>query len=192
MVHLLAARRWAAKKPDLLEDPEFYLGAISPDAIHMRPGAGRPDKHATHLDVLVRGPEAALGYLSGRSSGFDLGYCLHILTDFFWVEHVRRTYPQLVQADGTFIPDIYYQDCDQAEEGLYSESREQAGFWWLLGRATPPEDHPLLSGGEIELWRKRVLGWYGSRPLAPSKVITLEAVHGFIDHVQPILKDISI
>ena len=192
MVHLLTARRWAAEKPDLLENPEFYLGAISPDAIHMRPGVGRPDKHASHLDVLTRGPEAALNSLAGRSGGFDTGYCLHILTDFYWFQHVQRTYPRLVQPDGAFIPDIYYPDCDLAEEGLYRESLERAGFWDLLGRAMPPEGHPLLSGGEIDLWRKRVLGWRGSQSLAPAKVITLEAVRGFIDGVQPILKEFPI
>ena len=36
MVHLLVADRWAAEHPAYMDSPEYYLGAVSPDAIHIR------------------------------------------------------------------------------------------------------------------------------------------------------------
>ena len=36
MVHLRVAQAWAARHSEFAENPEFYLGAISPDAIHIR------------------------------------------------------------------------------------------------------------------------------------------------------------
>jgi hypothetical protein len=192
MVHLLTARRWAMDKPKYLENPDFYLGAILPDAIHMRPGVGREDKRATHLQVWTDGPKAALDSLARRSAAFDVGYVLHILTDYHWVLHVKKTYPQLVRPDGSFIPDIYYPDCDQAEEELYASSAERLGIWKLLVRAATPEDHPLLTGREIDGWRRRVLGYGGMRPSGPAQMITFRAVRSFIDTVQPALTDIPV
>lgn len=52
MVHLAVAREYvkaAANAADLMDCPEFYLGIISPDAIHVRPGTGKNDKRITHL-----------------------------------------------------------------------------------------------------------------------------------------------
>ena len=136
------------------------------------------------------GPEAALGYLSRRSSAFDVGYALHIVTDFHWVRHVRRTYPQLVGADDRLIGEIYCPGCDQADEGLFSESPERAGIWRLLSRAAPPQDHPLLSCREIDGWRQRILSGFGMKSARPARVITFDAIQGFIELVQPALTGI--
>ena len=53
MVHLAVAYNWRSddKNFKLHDDPDFYLGAISPDAIHARRDSTRDDKHKTHLDV---------------------------------------------------------------------------------------------------------------------------------------------
>ena len=190
MVHLLTARRWATGKPELWDCPEFYLGTIAPDAIHMRAGVNRDDKRVTHLDVWTGGPTRALNYLSDRSSAFDVGYALHIMTDFYWVRHVRHTFPQLVGPDGRLIGEIYYPDCDQADEGLYSKSPERTGIWRLLKLAAPPEDHPLLSGREIDGWRQRILTGFGVRPIRPARMITFETVRNFIELVQASLTGI--
>lgn len=191
MVHLLTARRWAMNRAEFWDSPDFYLGAIAPDAIHMRPGVNRDDKRVTHLDVWAGGPGIALDYLTRRSGAFDVGYCLHILTDFHWVRHVRRTYPQLVGPDDRIIGEIYYPDCDQADEGLYSGSAERPGIWRLLTRASPPQDHPLLTSREIDGWKKRVLEGFGAKPARPARVITFEAVRSFIEAVQPALSGVD-
>ena len=52
MIHLAVAREYAkasANFAGLINCPEYYLGSISPDAVHMRPGTGKSDKGITHL-----------------------------------------------------------------------------------------------------------------------------------------------
>jgi len=191
MVHLLTARLWAEGAPELLESPDFYLGAISPDAIHIRRGVTRADKAVTHLDIwAVRSPKAVLEYLAERPGAFDIGYALHILTDLNWVRHVRAAYPGIVGPDDRMIGEIYYHDCEQADEALYASSPGRAAIWRLLERARAPEDHPLLSAREIEGWKARVLVGFGLKPKLPSRMLEVEAVRGFIRLVQPLLSDL--
>ena len=49
MVHLLLARAWARGHEAYLECPEFYLGAISPDAMHVRFHNDKSHKDEFHL-----------------------------------------------------------------------------------------------------------------------------------------------
>ena len=48
MVHLLAAWAWAQDKPELKNNPDFYLGTLSPDAIHIRDGNDKSRKNEIH------------------------------------------------------------------------------------------------------------------------------------------------
>lgn len=48
MVHLAVAHN-ILPNIDIAKPDMFYLGAISPDAIHMREGSTRQDKIRTHL-----------------------------------------------------------------------------------------------------------------------------------------------
>ena len=50
MVHLLTARLWALAHAEYRDCPEFYLGAISPDAIHIRDGNDKSHKNEIHLN----------------------------------------------------------------------------------------------------------------------------------------------
>ena len=50
MVHLHAAWLWAQDKPELRDNPDYYLGSISPDAIHVRDGSDKSRKNAFHLN----------------------------------------------------------------------------------------------------------------------------------------------
>ena len=49
MVHFCTARECVHDISTLIDCPEFYLGSISPDAIHMRPGADKFSKRITHF-----------------------------------------------------------------------------------------------------------------------------------------------
>ena len=51
MVHLLLARSWARGHKAYLECPEFYLGAISPDAMHVRFHDDKSRKDEFHLST---------------------------------------------------------------------------------------------------------------------------------------------
>ena len=100
MVHLLVADLWAQGHPEYLDSPEYYLGAISPDAIHIRFHDDKSRKDEFHLynwQSLHREPVEA--YWRERRQPFDIGYGVHVLTDCQWVQRYRRTFP------GIFLPD---------------------------------------------------------------------------------------
>ena len=82
MVHLLLARSWARGHEAYLECPEFYLGAISPDAMHVRFHDDKSRKDEFHLgnwgSVHV---ERVHEYWRERFTPFDVGYGIHALTD---------------------------------------------------------------------------------------------------------------
>ena len=50
MVHLLVADKWAKGHPEYLDSPEYYYGAVAPDAIHIRDGNDKSHKNEIHLN----------------------------------------------------------------------------------------------------------------------------------------------
>ena len=82
MVHLLAAWAWAQDKPELKDNPDFYLGTLSPDAIHIRDGNDKSRKNDIHLNNWRRpDPDSVLRYWMEHSTPFDIGYGIHVLLD---------------------------------------------------------------------------------------------------------------
>ncbi len=152
IIHLLAAKEWAQGRPDLTACPEFYLGAVAPDAIHARAGTGGDDKLRTHLNNHGRLDMKPLAdYARARKTPFDLGYLTHLLTDPFWCASYH-VLPGLMKSDGHTDPEIYYREMERAESALIDEE-----VFALLERAEPPADHPLLTAEELNEWRRRVL-----------------------------------
>ena len=94
MVHLLVADRWAEAHPGYRDNPEFYYGAISPDAIHIRDGGDKSRKDEFHLhNWRSLHPDEVIDYWRGRFSPFDVGYGVHVLTDCQWVQRYTRCLP---------------------------------------------------------------------------------------------------
>ena len=111
MVHLLAAWDWAQDKPELRENPDYYLGASSPDAIHIRDGDDKSRKNAVHFNNWRSpDPDAVLAYWRKRFTPFDIGYGIHVLLDGQWAVDFRRTFPQMLLPSGKPDPKIYYND----------------------------------------------------------------------------------
>lgn len=152
IIHLLAAKEWAKGRPELIACPEYYLGAVAPDAIHARAGTNGDDKRRTHLDNHGRLNMKPLAeYARARRAPFDLGYLAHLLIDPFWCASYREI-PGLRGADGHTNPEIYYREMNRCESALIDKE-----VFELLKRAEPPADHPLLTAEEISEWRRRVL-----------------------------------
>jgi hypothetical protein len=155
--------------------PEFYLGSIAPDAIHVRPGTDQKDKYAVHL-VDADGPHldrlralltAGKTARSKRERTLVDGYAAHILTDVAWrVELImpfrrrfvaRLSYPELRT--------LYYNECDKLDYDLYDEQPWRPEVWELLREARALDvglegEPPLLAAAEIDGWRERTLGWF--------------------------------
>ncbi|MBQ3575080.1 MAG: hypothetical protein IJA26_05390, partial [Clostridia bacterium] len=101
MVHLHAAWLWAQDKPELRENPDYYLGSISPDAIHVRDGSDKSRKNAFHLNNWrAPDPDSVLRYWIDHHTPFDIGYGIHVLLDGQWAAGFRRDFPEMLLPDG--------------------------------------------------------------------------------------------
>ena len=107
MVHLLVAERWAEAHPAYYEDSGFYLGAISPDAIHIRDGDDKSHKNEIHLNNWMSPhPEDVAAYWQEHRSPFDVGYGVHVLTDGQWVPRFRQRLPGMILPSGLLDTNI--------------------------------------------------------------------------------------
>ena len=194
IVHLLAAQSWAKDKPALAQCPEFYLGAISPDGIHIRDGKDKSRKNEIHLGNWgALHPERVYEYWTEHFSPFDIGYGIHVLTDAFWGPMLRRQLPELLSPEGRVRTDIYYSDTQRTDFDLLAHVAEAADILDLIARAEVPQAHPLLTKEELGAWRATVLEYY-RRPCpvnAPAVYVTEAYVQEFLRQARPFLCDIT-
>jgi len=188
MVHLLAAHRWAVGRPEYFESPEYYLGAISPDAMHIRFHNDKSRKNEFHLGNWVSVAEENVhAYWRERFEPFDVGYGIHVLTDGHWIPSVKRDFPELVNELGNVRPMPYYNDVYQTDYALYRDAPEREHLFELLKIARAPKDHPMLSAAELSQWRDEQLAFY-DRPCPhgePVEHIDPKYVLRFLDELIP-------
>jgi len=191
MVHLAVAREYAHDAPMLLECPEFYLGSIAPDAIHMRENTGRMDKDITHLrrerDLWKANIITFLKQHKGRPDySFFLGYGIHSLTDMIWHETILKEFQAAYDKDPAPVQDkkwAYYNDTDKLDFELYRTCEWRPKVWELLKKAKPCDVDGLLSADEIEAWKNRTLHWFDSgesQHKNPIRYISIEDLFRFI------------
>ncbi len=191
MVHLIAAQRWAQGHPQYLRCPEFYLGALSPDAIHVRDHDDKSHKNAVHLNNWISPhPEEVLAYWRERAEPFDIGYGVHVLTDGQWVPRYRRLVPQFVLPDGRTDASRYYPDTLRTDAELYRDCGGVALFDMVL-RAQVPADHPLLTRDELDRWRADKAAEYRSMRPSGEKAQFLDRayVERFLTDCMPLLEE---
>ena len=126
MVHLAVAVRMH----DLDEStpsPDFLLGSIAPDAIHMRAGSGSDDKQRVHLSELHDPQHDRLRELLAQSGspklstmGFAEGYVAHILIDHLWGDKIGDSFRRSIPPD---LPpqeraSLHYLETDQIDIDL--------------------------------------------------------------------------
>lgn len=166
MVHLAVAHELVLLGHQPL--PNFYLGSIAPDAIHMRPDAGKEDKRAVHLQKdsmtdLRHVEQLLITYWQGsKDAAFAEGYCVHLLTDYYWfgefIEHWRAKLDSKIPQHERRT--LYYDECDRIDLDLYDQLPWRQDVWDCLLSAQATDFEGLLSRQEIELWRDRVVHWY--------------------------------
>ncbi len=184
MVHLLMAWEWAQDKPELRENPDYYLGAISPDAIHIRDGDDKSHKNEVHLNNWrTPDPDAVLRYWMRHSSPFDIGYGIHVLLDGQWAVEFRRRFPEMLLPNGKPNPEIYYNDTCVTDFRLNRESPHAAFLMDMVARGRAPGNHPLLTLQEFEGWRRETIAFY-QRPCPkddPVRYLDAAYVRGFMN-----------
>ena len=192
IVHLLVARGWAKDKPALADCPAYYLGAIAPDAIHVRYHDDKSRKNEFHLgNWLSPHPEQVYAYWAEHCSPFDIGYGVHVLTDASWVPRYKAAFPGLLRQDGKIDVGQYYNDVWRADFELLRRRPETGELLSLLRLAEAPEGHPYLTRAEFEAWRDIVLEAYEKPcPAAnEARYITADYVEAFILYAQDFLNE---
>lgn len=161
MVHLLAAWMWAQDKPQLKDNHDYYLGAISPDAIHIRDGNDKSRKNEFHLNNW-RAPDAdsVLAYWLNHSEPFDIGYGVHVLLDGQWTQAFRKNFPEMILPSGKPDVQIYYNDTCITDFALYNGHKLAPALMDMVSRGRPPKNHPLLTFDEFERWKQETLDFY--------------------------------
>ena len=161
MVHLLAADRWAKGHPEYAQSPEFFLGVISPDAIHVRDHDDKSHKDEIHLhNWQSPHPDEVIAYWRSRRAPFDVGYGVHVLTDCQWVPRYKALLPGMMREDGRLNIDIYYNDTFVTDFKLYRESPRLRDILRMIESALAPADHPLLTKAEFDEWRRLMVEAY--------------------------------
>ncbi len=193
MVHLLVADLWAQGHPEYLECPEYYYGAISPDAIHVRDHDDKSRKDEFHLynwRSLHREPIET--YWRARSQPFDIGFGVHVLTDCQWVPRYRERVPQLLLPQGGIDTNTYYNDTFVTDFRLLREIPRLGEILDMLPRAAAPEDHPLLTRAEFDEWRRlTVEAYHGECPKnGPVRYMDMDYVLDFARDSIPLIEEI--
>ena len=184
MVHLLIALKWAQDKPELKNNPDYYLGAVSPDAIHVRDGDDKSRKNEIHLNNWRRpDPDSVEEYWKKHFMPFDIGYGIHVLTDGQWAERFRADLPGILLPNGKPNPKLYYNDTLVSDFALFHESEYTSFLMEMVGKGQCPDDHPLLTEYEFSEWQKATIAFY-QRPCPmndPVNFIDREYIEHFMD-----------
>ena len=209
MVHLAIAYNIVEAGFNTKNLPNFYLGAISPDAIHMRPNADRFAKNQTHLLQSNRNWEKIneyehtnyimdFVYKNKTESNIDFlwGYGIHILTDILWRKRVFSDFIVKYRKDENPVQEerwAYYNDTDRLDFFLFEESPWRENVWDKLQAANAMDFMDLLSAEEINAWNDRTLHWYDGlcQHKNPIRYITKSGILCFIsESSKKILNDI--
>lgn len=194
MVHLWVAVR-LAEREKRSPSPEFLLGSIAPDAVHMRTGFEQVHKRESHLDHPPDTPDHARvkEFVARYGHGdrtreelaqFAFGYAAHILTDRLWALRAWRPYAarnaHMIQEE---LKARYYRETDQVDFILYDRAEWRGSVWQALARAKAL-DVELVAPSEVDQWRQRTLHWFDDRTKEPGIVpqeFTYEFVAGFVE-----------
>ncbi|MCG7379097.1 zinc dependent phospholipase C family protein [Paenibacillus sp. ACRSA] len=183
MVHFAVASRLVANP-----SPEFLLGSIAPDSIHVRSNITRADKAKTHLmieeHVFVTDEQLKDYFEMNRQQAMQdkrfmdylCGYIAHIYTDRVWTFNIYPPYETL--PDGR---KIYTQDVTKLE---FLILQQDGANEWLdklkVGRAF---DLGGLREHEVYQYREEKLQFLKTpehEPIEDPSVISLSLVNEFI------------
>ena len=192
MVHLAAADLWARRHPEYAESPEFFYGAISPDAVHVRDGNDKSHKNEVHLNNWQSPhPDDVIRYWMKRDAPFDIGYGVHVLTDGQWVPRYKERLPGILRPDGLLNTDIYYNDTFVTDFRMLKSRPRLQHILKLVEKAETPRDHPILEGYMFSRWRGDLLEAYrGECPRnGPVRFVDEAYVDAFIADYIPLIED---
>lgn len=183
-IHLLVAEE-VAHRTGLGLSGRCLLGAIAPDAVHMRKNFTRADKYRSHLrsqDGQESWPEALKLLEGNRRDPFVTGYALHVLTDCLWIGGPWRDFAKNLPGGmpKEEIKKIYYRDMNHIDNWLFRQAGSRR-LWDALMKAPPTAFPQYVTLGEVSAWRRdRYLHLIDAQRSQPAGYITLDIARRFI------------
>lgn len=189
MVHFAIAEKVRMSNAN----PQFLLGSIAPDAIHMRGKVTRTEKGYTHFVVDGKWPTAdiikqnCLAYLGESHSvewkEFILGYFAHIYTDSRWIETIYADFERMDQGEPQTQRKRYNSEMSQIEFALLRSEAWVQGALVKLKQANAFRIDPLLTQDEVSRYRDSKIEWLSRKENEPNiqpNHFTVERVKAFI------------
>ncbi|WP_310186902.1 hypothetical protein [Bacillus sp. 3255] len=203
MVHFsIALRVWEEELT-----PEFLLGSLAPDAIHMREGTNRQDKGRTHLclddgtmpdlAVIHRFCEERLRSRDPFFRQFALGYAAHIWTDLRWTQTVWQSFveqagQQRIEPFGD-LKSIYNREVCQLDYDLLRMEKRADAMLASVARSRAYSLPPLLKEQEIASYGDRVVRDLRDASMEPRitpAYITMDTIQEFMERTSEELREL--
>ena len=192
---------------------QYYLGAIAPDAIHAFANAERSRRISSHLmaddmpmhesDNIETKANAVRLYLNAENDmpmlkSFKLGYCIHVLTDIYWLKTIYLNFlssdiikdMEIAESDK-----IYYYEMDKSSYDLLINEKWKPEVFKLLSDADAPKAFPAVTAEEINEWCRRTLNWYdafGRTHVESARYILPKDIRSFLkDSKKYIMKSLN-
>lgn len=194
MVHLAVAHALAELQGEGKGCGEYFLGAIAPDAVHMRPEYDKKYKAASHFTAdksRSKDPQEwtadTLSMLDGRRDDpFSLGYIVHVLTDILWAQGLGGRIHDAYDADpapGQTRAAAYYNDTDLIDISLYKSVPWRPKVFEGIKKAPARAFEDLITEEDCEAWRERTVKWYVEHDesmYVPMRYVTQEDIDLFV------------
>ncbi|CAN7444796.1 zinc dependent phospholipase C family protein [Paenibacillus sp. LjRoot56] len=167
MVHFSIAEKCFDHDPS----PEFLLGSIAPDAIHMRANTTRKDKGRTHLcedDGTMPNLQTFSDFCKRHithndhdNDQFILGYVSHLYADLKWTETVWNDYVDkmkpVIDGQNESIKSRYNIEVCQIDYNLYRNEAWSNKIFDSLLKAREYSVPDLLTSKEITQYRAHIM-----------------------------------
>jgi len=195
MIHLGVAENLIGKLK-IKELSDFYLGAISPDAVHLRKNYYEA-KNISHLRdnwrnyklILDNAKAFILDNSSHEYRDFYMGYGIHVMTDVYWQKYLDAIEfdllhdrdPNPVHSDRL---DAYYNESDILDMRLFREYEHKTTIWNYFTKARPIGINALVSAEEVWSLYSGILEKFEKRKdeyVSPTRYIVYDEVLSFID-----------
>jgi len=160
MIHLGVAGN-LTDKFKINEIPDFYLGAVAPDAVHYRENYVREFKDISHLcaandnhDVILdNAKNFILKNISHEHRDFYIGYDVHVMTDVYWAKTLGAGFRMRYREDKNPIypqsGDAYNNDMCILDLELYRKYKYASANMAFFLKSRPIGIDDLVSAEEV-------------------------------------------
>lgn len=211
MTHLIIADNLSEIFANHIKNlPQFYLGNLSPDAVHNRANYISDYKKDSHLCVgeekwgmITNNDEwknSVISFLNNHkyseNRDFVLGYCCHILSDIYnnialWIPFKQKYRDEIEKGFGP------QEETNKVDIELALTHEKKDIFWLNIQHSTGVDIADIIYATEIEKQKDNILYlWYKNKErqdLTSHKIITIESIMEFIknaiDFVAPVLQN---